>query len=136
MSIEIIAEIGVNHNGLLGNAMKLVDAAKAAGCDTAKFQLWSTERVYPRERWDEMKRLELSRNQIEHLKDYCDASKIEFLCTPQMKSRMRYFSKSIGVKRIKTSSQDSNQFAIAGINCCARRLPNDCFNGRMYAQRN
>lgn len=105
MTIEIIAEIGVNHNGSIATAIKLIDAARAAGCDTVKFQLWNTERVYPRERWYEMKRLELSRAQIVHLKGHCDNIGIEFLCTPDEVEDAR-FLKSIGVKRIKTSSQD------------------------------
>lgn len=103
--IEVIAEIGVNHNGDYHTACLLVDAAKSAGCDTAKFQLWDTERVYPRERWDEMKRLELSRWEIESLKLYCDDADIEFLCTPD-EIEDAHFLKEIGVKRIKTSSQD------------------------------
>ena len=33
-----IAEIGINHNGDLSNAIKLIEAAKFAGCDAVKFQ--------------------------------------------------------------------------------------------------
>lgn len=36
--VYVIAEIGINHNGDLGIAKKLIDAAKAAGCDAVKFQ--------------------------------------------------------------------------------------------------
>ena len=39
----IIAEAGVNHNGNLDLALKLCDAAKAAGADVVKFQTWKTE---------------------------------------------------------------------------------------------
>ena len=39
----IIAEAGINHNGKLINAFKLVDAAKKAGADYVKFQLFKTE---------------------------------------------------------------------------------------------
>ena len=34
----IIAEAGINHNGKLKNAMRMVDAAKSAGCSAIKFQ--------------------------------------------------------------------------------------------------
>ena len=103
--IEVIAEIGVNHNGSVDIACKLIDAAKDAGCDAAKFQLFDTERVYPRERWDEMKRLELSRADMLSLKGHSDNVGIEFLCTPD-EIEDAQFLKSIGVRRIKTSSQD------------------------------
>jgi len=42
----IIAEIGINHNGDLELAKKLIDAAKHAGCDAVKFQKRTVEIVY------------------------------------------------------------------------------------------
>ena len=39
----IIAEAGVNHNGKLINAFKLIDAAKNAGADYIKFQIYKTK---------------------------------------------------------------------------------------------
>ena len=42
--IYIIAEVGVNHNGRLAMAMKLVDAAFEAGADAVKFQTFRTEK--------------------------------------------------------------------------------------------
>lgn len=103
--IEIIAEMGVNHNGSRDTAFALVDAAIGAGCMIVKTQLWNTERVYPRERWDEMKRLELSQMDIAHLKHYCDMHGVELIVTPD-EIEDAQFLKEIGVKRIKTSSQD------------------------------
>ena len=41
----IIAEAGVNHNGDIGLAYKLIDAAKEAGVDCIKFQTFKTEKV-------------------------------------------------------------------------------------------
>ena len=38
MSVKIIAEIGINHNGDLNIAKKLIDIASVAGCDFVKFQ--------------------------------------------------------------------------------------------------
>ena len=40
--IEIIAEIGINHNGSLELARKLIKEAKASGADTVKFQAYIT----------------------------------------------------------------------------------------------
>ena len=47
MSIFIIAEIGINHNGDVVIAKDLIKAAKNAGCDAVKFQKRSIELVYP-----------------------------------------------------------------------------------------
>ena len=46
MSIYIIAEIGINHNGSLEQATRLMDAAKAAGADAVKFQKRTVSAVY------------------------------------------------------------------------------------------
>jgi N-acetylneuraminate synthase len=45
----IVAEIGINHNGSLKNALDLVTAAKAVGCNAVKFQKRTVEVVYTRE---------------------------------------------------------------------------------------
>ena len=45
-AVFIIAEIGINHNGSLENAKKLIDVAVASGCDAVKFQKRTVEVVY------------------------------------------------------------------------------------------
>jgi N-acetylneuraminate synthase len=45
----IIAEIGINHNGDINIAKKLIDVAAAAKCDAVKFQKRTVEVVYPAE---------------------------------------------------------------------------------------
>ena len=49
MSIFIIAEIGINHNGSLDICKKLIDTAKSAGCDAVKFQKRTLNKVYSKE---------------------------------------------------------------------------------------
>jgi sialic acid synthase SpsE len=48
----VIAEIGINHNGDLAVAKKLIDAAAAAGCQAVKFQKRTPEICVPRDQWD------------------------------------------------------------------------------------
>jgi N,N'-diacetyllegionaminate synthase len=103
--VEIIAEIGVNHNGNPRIAIELINAAKAAGCDVVKFQLWNTERVYPRERWEEMKALELTRDQIAALPKICDDKGIRFLCTPDDIDDAQFLY-DIGCRRLKIGSSN------------------------------
>jgi N-acetylneuraminate synthase len=49
--VYIIAEIGINHNGSLDIAKKLIDEAVAAGCDAVKFQKRTPELCTPRDQW-------------------------------------------------------------------------------------
>ena len=47
-----IAEIGINHNGGIKNALQLIESAKLAGCDAVKFQKRTPEIATPRNSWD------------------------------------------------------------------------------------
>jgi N,N'-diacetyllegionaminate synthase len=94
----LIAEAGVNHNGKLGMAKKLVDAAVSAGVDAVKFQTFKAEGVvtddvdiasYAKKNLGKnlkqiemIKRYELTYDEFKKLKQYCDQKKILFLSTP------------------------------------------------------
>src|ERR1700749_1044708 len=49
--VYIIAEIGINHNGSLDIAKKLIDEAATAGCDAVKFQKRTPELCTPKDQW-------------------------------------------------------------------------------------
>ena len=51
----IIAEIGINHNGNLDIAKKLIEEAAFAGCDAVKFQKRTPEICTPKDEWDKMR---------------------------------------------------------------------------------
>ncbi len=50
--VFVIAEIGINHNGDLNIARKLIDGAVLAGCDAVKFQKRTPEKCVPRDQWN------------------------------------------------------------------------------------
>ncbi len=94
----IIAEAGVNHNGNLSLAKKLIDKAKEAGVDAVKFQTFKAENIVTpkaeqakyqtknigkkESQYAMLKRLELSYSDFKKLKEYCDKKGIIFLSTP------------------------------------------------------
>ena len=97
MSVYIIAEAGVNHNGSLELAFRMVDAAKRAGVDCIKFQTFKSEKLVSHNaqkadyqksstgdgsQIDMLKKLELSYDEFLELKTYCDKMDICFLSTP------------------------------------------------------
>lgn len=82
MSIFLIAEIGINHNGDLDIAKKLIDAAKESGCDSVKFQKRDIDTVYTEEYLKSYRKSpwgETQRSQKEGLEfnyeNYCEIDK-------------------------------------------------------------
>jgi len=51
----VVAEIGINHNGNIDTAKKLIDVAKTAGCDAVKFQKRTPELCVPTEQRNKMR---------------------------------------------------------------------------------
>ena len=100
----IIAEAGINHNGDLATAYKLIEAAKAAGADVVKFQTYDAEKLDPPgPRRDMLQRFEISRGTTAGLKIHADALGIEFLSTPFDVDSLKFLV-NLGVKRIKIAS--------------------------------
>jgi N-acetylneuraminate synthase len=53
--VYIIAEIGINHNGSVEIAKKLIDWASIAGCDAVKFQKRTPELCVPKDQWEKQR---------------------------------------------------------------------------------
>jgi N,N'-diacetyllegionaminate synthase len=117
----VIAEAGVNHNGVMEMAMNLVDVAVAAGADAIKFQSFRTEAIVAPEapkaqyqlqttgaaesQFDMLKRLELSVASHTEIQQYCLSRNIVFLSTPFDLKSIDLLD-SLGVPAFKISSGD------------------------------
>lgn len=123
--IFIIAEAGVNHNGNLKKAFKLVDAAKSSGADAVKFQTWSKGELTGKftgkvdyikkslknnriSRYDLSEKLRLSFNDFVKLNNYAKKKKILFLTTPDGFQSLDFVCKVLKVKYIKIGSTELN----------------------------
>ena len=107
--VFVIAEAGANHNRDFDQAKALIDVAVKAKADAVKFQTYSSETLYSANTPDFagytninklIKDIELPRNWQKDLKNYCDDSGIEFLCTPFDERAVEELY-NIGVKRYK-----------------------------------
>lgn len=79
MSVFVIAEAGVNHNGSMDTAFELIEAARDAGADAVKFQHFNSHRLWGDAR---IEHLQLTDGQMETLAARCGKVGIEFMCTP------------------------------------------------------
>ena len=96
--VFIIAEAGVNHNGDINIAKRMIDVACEAGVDAIKFQTFKTEKLvcanaekaeYQKKITEKnesqaemLKKLELSKEEHDELIQYCNKKEIMFLSTP------------------------------------------------------
>ena len=90
--VFVIAEAGINHNGSLSIAKKMVNIARNAGADCIKFQTHIAEEEMTRTKilpgkiskkplWDIIKNCELTEDEELKLSRYCKEKKILFLST-------------------------------------------------------
>lgn len=120
-SIQIIAEIGVNHNGCTDLAKKMIDAAVGSGATAVKFQTFRAETLADKHtpkvkyqqsttdikesHYEMLKKLELSEEQHIEIFEYCKHKKIEFLSTPYDVKSAEFLTK-LGVSQFKVASAD------------------------------
>ena len=122
MPCFVIAEAGVNHNGEIKIAMRLVDAAVSACADAIKFQIFDSEELVTKKanvagyaeknigkggsQLEMLKKLELKKQDFIELKKYCAKKGIIFLCTPHSSAKDVDFLESIGIEAYKIGSGD------------------------------
>ena len=97
----VIAEAGVDHEGSMERALKLLDGASGAKADCFKIQYYAegvrgAHRVLP---W-------LSPSQVVMLKEACDEQGIDFLVTPHDEWALEFITDDLDMHRIKLGSND------------------------------
>ena len=121
----IIAEIGVNHNGKLSLAKKLIDASIESGVNAVKFQKRDLKSLYRKESLEnpnsesqgfeillaELQEVELTKNDYMEIIDYCKKKKITFLCTPWDMPSVD-FLEELDIVAYKISSGDMTNFPL------------------------
>jgi N,N'-diacetyllegionaminate synthase len=114
MSIYVIAEAGMNHDGSLGNAIRMVEVAAEAGANAVKFQLHDAAAESTRDapsppyfqhesRWDYFQRTAFTDEQWRTLREACDRAGIDFVCAPFSVEALERLE-GIGVARYKIGS--------------------------------
>lgn len=118
--LELIAEIGVNHNGDIDLAKKLVDEAKSAGFDTVKVQMYETDELVTEDaplagyqsktgyksQHEMLLDLSLGRSEIKELHEHARDAGIGFLATPFGITSLDFLVDDLGASRVKIGSGD------------------------------
>ena len=128
----IIAEAGVNHNGDLSTAFKLVDVAVTAGVDAVKFQAFKAKNLILKNvtkapyqqlltdksesQYEMLKSLELTKEHNILLKDYCDDKGIIFLTTAFDEESLDELD-DLNVSAYKIASTDTTNIHFFKKNC-------------------
>lgn len=123
--VFIIAEAGVNHNGDINNAKKLIDVAADAGADAVKFQTFKAENIVSKNaekaeyqknttdaqenQFDMLKKLELTEEMHQTLMEYCVEKNIVFLSTPFDLDSIDYLDKE-GIEIMKIPSGEITNY--------------------------
>ena len=118
----LIAEIGVNHNGDMNLARKMIDAAKKSGADAVKFQTFTAKTLVsegtPKVRYQEnttspeeshyemIESLELKRHDHAPLKEYSERKGLDFISTPYDIDSAQFLHEELDMKIFKVASAD------------------------------
>jgi len=121
----IIAEVGVNHEGSMELAKRLVDEAKEGGADAVKFQSYKAETLASKDSpsyWDTNEEPTTSqyelfkkhdsfwKDEMQELKDYCDSVGIEFMSTPFDIESADFLNEMMDVYKISSSDLTNKPF--------------------------
>lgn len=122
--VYIIGEIGINHNGSLEIAKKLIDGAAFAGCDAVKFQKRTPELCVPKDQWDIERdtpwgrmryidyrhKVEFNEEEYGIIDKYCEEKGIHWFASPWDEGAVEFMAKfhPVCIKFASASLTDTN----------------------------
>jgi sialic acid synthase SpsE len=111
----IVAELNSSHNGKIGVAKEMIDAAKKCGCDAVKFQSWSAESLYCRDYYEQnpiskrmVRGFSLKPEELLELSQYCSDVGIDFSSTPYSNEEVDFLVDRCQAPFVKVASMDIN----------------------------
>ena len=129
----IIAELGSNHNGDMELAKELILKAKESGAHCVKFQSWSKDTIFSREKYEEnyfladdyrnrsdtnleeiVDRYSISEQELLEMKKFCEEVGIDFASTPFSKKEVDFLVDVLDAPFIKVASMDLNNYPFLG----------------------
>lgn len=110
-----VAELNSSHFGDLETAKKMIDEAKASGCDCVKFQSWSAETLYSDSYYKKnpiarrmVDKFSLSNDDLKLLSKYCNKEQIDFASTPYSIEEAQFLVSECNVPFLKIASMELN----------------------------
>lgn len=118
----VIVEVGINHEGQIGKALQLVDAAADAGAEVVKFQCHITDqemvptdmtpgKISSERLWDIIKRCELTESEEKQVQAHCATRGVMYLSTPFSREAADRLD-AMGVPAFKIGSGECNNIPL------------------------
>ena len=131
----VICEIGINHNGSIDEALRLIDSAAKSGVDAVKFQKRNLSEIYSKSILDDstsaewnfdyliplLKDVELSDDDYGQIRKRCDELKLDLIVTPFDEVSAEFVA-NLGVTAFKISSADMTNYSLIE-KCASYGLP-------------
>jgi sialic acid synthase SpsE len=112
-----VAEVNSSHNGDVGIAKAMIEAAAEAGCNCVKFQSWTAGSLYSEEYFKAnpiSKRIfvkfSLSETELKDLANYCRSNGVQYSSTPYSKREVDFLLNECGAPFVKIASMESNNY--------------------------
>ena len=139
MSIKIIAEIGINHNGDIDIAKRLIDVAVVAGCDYVKFQKRTPELCVPEEQKGVMRdtpwgrityleykhKTEFGKQEYDEIARYCEQKNIKWFASVWDLESVKFMNKYVNMTKVPSALINNLELLKACRDCSFREDPNN-----------
>jgi|TARA_Y100000310_G_scaffold167445_1_gene167196 sialic acid synthase SpsE len=124
---KLIAEIGINHNGSLDIAKKLIDVAKVAGCDFVKFQKRTPDICVPEHQknkirstpWGDMKyidykkKIEFEKQEYDEIDEHCSKAGVQWFASVWDTESVKFLTQYSSIVKIPSALITNDELVIA-----------------------